>query len=271
MAQVHPSAIVDDRAQLADDAIVGPQCILEGNVTIGPGTLLMHRVSMRGPLTIGANNTIYPNAVIGYEPQDRKFSPDTPGAGTIIGDDNIFREGFTIHRATGEKPTTLGSGGYYMANSHVGHDCVVGDEVMFANGALLGGHVAIGDNVIIGGNGVVHQSCRVGRMAMIAGIRGVNKDLPPFCVVFHRSMRVDGLNLVGLRRAGHRDQIPALKRCFDLFFHQALPARRAIERIEADEQCAGDLVGEFVAFVRGNKRGVTPGAGNEQRDESIIG
>jgi len=257
MPQVHPSAIVDDQAEVADDVIIGPWCHIEGPVRIGPGCKLLHRVSLRGPLTIGSNNTIYPNALIGFEPQDLKFSPDTLGAGSIIGDDNIIREGFTLHRATGDTPTTLGSRGYYMANSHVAHDCVVGDDVMLANGALLAGHVTIDNQVILGGNAVIHQHCRLGRMSMLAGIRGVNKDIPPFCISYN-TKRVNMLNLVGLRRGGYRQDIKTLKQMFDLFFRSRLPVPAAIKRIEDAGLMSNALVREFVTFVKGTRRGITP-------------
>jgi UDP-N-acetylglucosamine acyltransferase len=257
MPQVHPTAIVEDQVELADDVVVGPWCHIEGPVRIGAGTKLMHRVSLRGPLTIGQNNIIYPNAMLGFEPQDRKFDPETQIAGAVIGDDNIIREGFTLHRATGDTPTTIGSRGYFMANSHIAHDCIVGDDVMMANGALLAGHVTLQDQVILGGNAVVHQNTRLGRMSMLAGIRGVNQDLPPFCISYV-TKRVNMLNLVGLRRGGYRDDVNTLKQLFNIFFRKQLPVPAAIAEIEASDLIDNALVAEFVEFVKGAKRGVTP-------------
>lgn len=257
MAQIHPTAILSDRVELADDVVVGPHCVLEGAVRIGPGTRLMHRVSIKGPITIGANNVFYPNTMIGYEPQDLKFHPDTEGAGTLIGDSNVIREGFSIHRATGSHPTTIGSHCYLMANSHMGHDCVIGNKVMLANGALLAGHVHLADGVIMGGNAVIHQHCRLGRMVMLAGVRGVNKDVPPFCLVI-TTMRVSALNLVGLRRAGHRQDIEPLSEAFDIFYKQGLPVPSALKKIETGPLMANALVKEFVEFIHSSKRGMTP-------------
>ena len=257
MADIHPTAIIDDRAQLADDVMVGPYSVIEGAVKIGPRTRLMHAVSIKGPITIGTDNVFYPNSVIGYEPQDVKFLPDTEGAGTLIGDGNIFREGFNVHRATKDRPTTIGSHGYYMAHSHIGHDCVTGDRVMMANGALLAGHVELADGVIMGGNAVVHQHCRLGRMVMFAGVRGVNKDVPPFCLVM-TTMRVCSLNLVGLRRAGYRDDIRPLSDAFNVFFKQGHPVPTALERIKSGPHGDNPRVKEFVAFIRESKRGITP-------------
>jgi len=255
MAQVHPTAIVSGAAQLADGVEIGPWCVIEGDVTIGENTRLQHRVSLKGPLTLGPSNLVYPNALIGYEPQDRKFDPDTPGAGIVIGEDNILREGVTIHRATGDRPTTVGDHNYLMANSHIAHDCIVGSHCMFANGALLGGHVDLGDRVVLGGNAVVHQFCRVGRLAMISGIRGITRDLPPFCVVYD-PRRVGSLNLVGLRRAGYRKHIDPLNRAFKILYRQNHTMPVALERIRSE---VGDdpLVREFTDFVASSERGIT--------------
>lgn len=257
MPQVHSTSIVGPRVDLADDVVIGPWCVLEGRIRVGPGTRLVHRVSLQGPLQLGAGNVFYPGAAVGFAPQDRKFDPDHEGAGIVIGDRNIFREGFTAHRATGDTPTTLGSAGYYMANSHVAHDCAVGDEVMFANGAVIGGHVHLGDGVILGGNSGIHQFCRIGRMTMIAGTTGSTRDVPPFCVVYHTTCRVGSLNLVGLRRAGLRDHVRPLTRAFNLYFRRGLSSDRALDQID---QAVGDdpLVAEFSAFIRQARRGILP-------------
>jgi UDP-N-acetylglucosamine acyltransferase len=262
MAEIHPSAIVDEQATLADDVTVGPGCIIEGRVELGPGTHLLHRVSLRGPLIVGEANTFYPNAAIGYEPQDLKFDPATEGAGVVIGDRNVFREGVTIHRATGEQPTSIGSDNMLMANSHVAHDCMVGDHVVMANAATLGGHVQVHDRAFLGGHATVHQHCRVGRLALASGLQGLSMDLPPFCVCYY-TRTVGSLNLVGLRRNGLRDHIKPLKQAFRLFYMSRLTNPKAIERIEQE---AGDdpLVAEFVAFLRETKRGITAYGGSRE-------
>lgn len=263
MAHVHPTAIVSDAASLAETAEIGPWCVIDGEVAIGEHTRLSHRVSLKGPLTLGPGNQIYPNAAIGYEPQDRKYDPDTPGAGIVVGRDNILREGVTIHRATGDRPTTLGDHNYLMANSHVAHDCTVGSHCMFANGALLAGHVAIADHVILGGNAVVHQFCRVGRLSMIAGIRGVTRDLPPFCVVYD-PRRVGSLNIVGLRRAGYRRHIDPLNKAFKVLYRQNHTMPVALARIR-NELGDDPLVGEFADFIDASERGITLYASSRNR------
>jgi UDP-N-acetylglucosamine acyltransferase len=246
LATIHPSSIVDPRAQIADDVQVGPHCILDGAVTIGPGCRLLGNAYLKGPLTIGRGNRIYPFAALGLEPQDRKYNPDTDGAGTLIGDDNIIREGVTIHRATGNHATTVGSRNYLMAYSHVGHDGTIGNDCAIANGVLLAGHVEIGDRVIMGGAAVVHQFCRIGRMAVQSGACGVNQDVPPFCAV-HQSGIIVAINVVGLRRAGLREHIKPLEEAFRMFFQE----RRALDNaLPLVEKQLG------TSFVRASKRGI---------------
>lgn len=264
MAEVHPTAIVDDAAELADGVVVGPWCSIRGAVTIGPGTRLLERVSIRGPVSIGADNTLYPNVNIGFAPQDRKFDADEDGAGVVIGDRNRLREGVTIHRATGDTPTAVGDDNYLMVNSHLGHDTVIGSWVTMGNGTLLAGHVEIADRVIFGGNATVHQFCRVGRMAMFSGLQGVTQDVPPFCVVYN-SREIGSLNMVGLRRAGLREHVKPLRRAFDLLFRTRLPRGVAIERIRQE---LGDdpLCVEFADFAAVSQRGICPYGGSRGDD-----
>lgn len=269
MPTIHPSAIVDPRAELAEGVEIGPWCIVRGEVKIGEGTRLIERVSLKAPLTFGTRNVLYPNASLGYEPQDWKFDPQTPGAGLVVGDANIFREGATIHRATGTKPTMIGHRNMFMVNSHAGHDATVGNDCILANGALLAGHVLLEDRAILGGNSAVHQFCRMGRMSMLGGGAVVSQDIPPFCVVI-TTRAVAGLNLVGLRRAGYREHVATLREAFDILYCRRLPVPRAVEVMEA--KVAHDpLCREFIAFVKSSKRGVTSfvpsGRGSRPDDE----
>ncbi|MCC7192871.1 MAG: acyl-ACP--UDP-N-acetylglucosamine O-acyltransferase [Phycisphaeraceae bacterium] len=257
MPKIHPSSIVDPQAKLAEDVEIGPWCMVRGAVQIGKGTRLLERVSLKGPLILGERNVLYPNVSLGYEPQDWKFNLETAGAGTVIGDANLFREGVTVHRATGTKPTTIGHRNMFMVNSHAGHDVVVGNDCTLANGALLAGHVTIEDRVILGGGAGVHQFCRLGRMSMLGGGAVLVQDLPPFCLVI-TSRAVAGLNLVGLRRAGLRDNIAALREAFTVLYRQRLPLPRAIEVLEANPTVTCDSMGqELIAFVKTSKRGIT--------------
>jgi UDP-N-acetylglucosamine acyltransferase len=206
-------------------------------------------------MTIGQNNVIYPNASIGLEPQDRKYNPTHAGAGTLIGDRNIIRESVTIHRATGETPTTVGNDNYLMVNIHLAHDVVLGNHCTLVNGTLCGGHVRIEDRVILGGNSAVHQFCRVGRLAMISGTIGVTQDVPPFCTAYN-TRRIGSLNRVGLRRSGLQAHVVPLSQAFDIYFRQNMSSPNAIEAI-IEEVGHDPLCLEFANFIKAGKRGIT--------------
>jgi UDP-N-acetylglucosamine acyltransferase len=254
MATVHPTACVDDRATLAADVVVGPWCVIQGEVRIAAGSRLISHVCIEGPVALGRNCTIFPFATIGFAAQDRRHLIDPRSPGVRLGDDNIVREGVTIHRATAGSPTTLGDRNYLMANSHVAHDCVLGSDITMANGSLLGGHVSVGDKAFLGGNSAVHQFCRVGRLAMISGSAMISKDLPPFCTLYENK-RVGSLNLVGLRRAGFRDHIKPLMRAYEIFFSEDHTNVRSVELIQSE---VGDdpLCAEFAQFIASSRRGL---------------
>jgi UDP-N-acetylglucosamine acyltransferase len=208
---------------------------------------------------MGQNNRDYPFSCLGFAPQDLKFDPAHLGAGVTIGDDNVFREGFSVHRATGEKPTRIGNKNYCMANSHVGHDAVIGDRCTLAHGSMFGGHAHLADSVNIGGNGGMHQFCRTGRLAMIAGQTAATQDVPPFCVM-HHNRAINSLNLIGLRRSGYRAHIEPLRRAFNIFFRGGHVNRNALDLISA-ELGHDPLCMEFVEFIRHTKRGITKWGG----------
>ncbi len=256
MPAIHPTAIVDPSAELAEDTTVGAGCIVEAGVRLGRGTRLSHRVTLEGPLVVGEDNVFYPNVCVGLPPQDLNFDPSYGGAGVSIGDRNLFREGVTLHRATGATPTTVGDDNFFMVNTHAGHDAYVGNGCTLTNGALLAGHVELHDGVTLGGNAAVQQFSRLGRLAMVAGLAPVVKDLPPFFLV-HRSGHVGSLNLVGLRRAGYRTHVGPLREAFDLLYRRGLPLARAADEIERRH---GDdpLCAEVATFVRAAHRGITP-------------
>lgn len=259
VSKIHPTAIIGADVCLDDDVEVGPYCHLEGAVKVGAGTRLMGNVRLQGPLSLGNRNNLYPYVCLGLDPQSRQAASDSPGPGVVIGDDNIFRESMTIHRAVGDTPTTVGHENYFMVNTHLGHDVILGNGCTLANGALVGGHVEIQDRVTLGGNACVHQCCRIGRLAMISTGMVITRDLPPFCVVY-QSRYVSSLNIIGLRRAGYRDSIPALKRAFDILYRSAHSNGKAVEVIESE--LAGDpLCMELAHFVRHTERGVCTYAG----------
>ncbi len=257
MAQIHASSLVDKQAKLADDVIIGPGCVIDGPVVIGAGTRLIAQVHLSGSMVLGQRNVVYPFAVLGGEPQDRKYRPeamDPLQPGLVVGDDNIFREGVTIHRSTGVQPTRIGNANMFMAASHVAHDCVIGNHVTFVNSAMVGGHVQVYDMVTLGGNSAVQQHCRVGRLAFLSGAIGVVRDIPPFCMVIDMR-RVSCLNLVGLRRAGYRNHIENLKQAFDILFRQRHTNHHAVEHLM--QQVGNDpLCVELTEFIRTATRGI---------------
>lgn len=274
MPQVHPSAVIDPRAELADDVIVGPGCVVEGAVRIGAGTRLIGHVYLIGPVSVGCRNTLYPFVCIGFEPQDRKFDMASSSAGVVIGDDNLLRESVTIHRASqGEHPTRLGDGNMLMTNAHLGHDVCVGDGCTLASGALLGGHSQVGDAVTVAGNAAIHQFCRLGRLSFIGGLSGSAKDVLPFAMVTGMNAVV-GLNVVGLRRSGvARPSIDAVSSAYRTIYLEGhtLPVARerlgqqAAQYRDDGQAEAADLLGELLTFLAASQRGIVPHAMTNQR------
>lgn len=199
--RVHPTAIVSSAARIADDVEIGPFTVIEGSVNLGPGVKVAGHVLLRGDTVVGENSSIGWGSVIGADPQDLGFDPDTP-SGVRIAAGNRIREYVTIHRgSTLDSVTVLGEGNYLMTGVHLGHDCRLGSNNVLANNVLLGGHVTVGDRAFLGGGAVCHQFVRVGSLAMLQGISGVSQDVPPYCVA-HGVNQLGGLNTVGLRRAG---------------------------------------------------------------------
>jgi UDP-N-acetylglucosamine acyltransferase len=255
MPRIHPSSLVDSQVQLADDVEIGPFCVIRGPVSIGAGTRLIGNVYITGPVKLGRGNLIYPFTSLGMEPQYRKYAPREQDPGVIIGDNNVLREGFSVHRGISAAPTTIGNDNYLMCYSHVGHDAVVGNFCTFANSVALAGHVLVQDQVTIGGNTVIHQFARLGRLCMLSGSIGVSQDVPPFCMAYNMR-QVESLNLVGLRRAGCRDHIDNLREAFRILYQRGHTSRNAAELI--DQQLGHDpLCRELAEFVRQSKRGIT--------------
>ncbi len=255
-ARIHPTAVIAPEAELADGVQVGPFVVIEGSVRIGPGCVLRPHVHLCGPLTMGAHNLVFSGTVLGERPQHLKYN-DEP-TGVEIGDHNIFREHVTVHRGTTYSwQTRIGSHNFFMANSHVAHDCQIGNRCILANGALVGGHCTLADNVYLSGNCAVHQFVRIGRLALLSGCSATTKDIPPF-VIQQDIDTVVGVNVVGMRRAGLTvNQINAVRQAFRLIFreHVVLPA--ALARIE-QELPGIDVVEEMVAFIRAGHRGINP-------------
>ncbi|MGH0033303.1 MAG: acyl-ACP--UDP-N-acetylglucosamine O-acyltransferase [Myxococcota bacterium] len=264
MTEVHPTAIVDREVVLADDVVVGPHCVLSGQMEVGAGSRLLGNVYLQGPLTLGRNNTLYPFVSLGFAPQDFKWDATRPGAGLEIGDGNVFRESVTLHRATSDtQPTRVGDRNYWMVNSHAGHDCQVGNRCVFANGTLLGGSVRVDDDVITGGNTAVHQFCRIGRGALISGSFGLNKDLPPFFMLTGGNV-AGSFNVVGMRRSGMPgDQIDDVKWVYKTLYRRGLTFKQAVDEIRG--RADRSIVAEYLAFFEESERGIVPGKGDPRR------
>jgi UDP-N-acetylglucosamine acyltransferase len=253
-ARIHPTAILSPETELADDVEVGPYVVTEGKVKIGPGCVIRAGAHLIGNLTLGSNNQVFSHAVLGERPQHLKYNNEPTAV--EIGDNNIFREHVTIHRGTTYSwATRLGSNNFLMANAHVAHDCQIGNNCILANGALVGGHCAIADNVYMSGNSAVHQFVRIGRLALLSGVSGTSKDIPPF-IICQGINNVSGVNLVGMRRAGvSHDSIDAVRRSFQILYRESLTIPQALERIENELGAFPEAL-EMVAFIRGSTRGI---------------
>ena len=254
MARIHPTAIIDPAAQLADDATIGPYAVLEGAVTLGPGCVVRPHAHLIGPLVLGRNILVSSGAVLGDRAQHLRF--DGPGTGVFAGDDNVFREHATVHAGTQDGGTRIGRGNYFMAHSHVAHDCDVGNQCIFANGSLLAGHVRVQDGVFVSGNCAVHQFVTIGRLAMMSGGATTSKDVPPFFIQEGRN-RVVGVNVVGMRRYGlASDQIEAVREAYRILYMQRKVLPAAVEMIERHFGQV-EAVAELIAFIRSSRRGIT--------------
>lgn len=221
MSEIHTSAIISSGAKIADDVAIGPYCIIGENVELSAGVRLISHVVIDGHTKVGSDTVIYPFASIGSPPQDMKYGGE-PSA-LHIGAKNVIREHVTMNPGTegGGMLTRIGDECLFMVASHVAHDCHIGDHVILANNAALGGHVTVGDWAILGGLSAVHQFVRIGRHAIVGGMSGVEHDVIPYGSVMGERARLAGLNLVGLKRRGFgRDSIHDMRRAFRLLFAQ---------------------------------------------------
>jgi UDP-N-acetylglucosamine acyltransferase len=238
--RIHPTAVIS--------------AVIEGKVIIGDDTVLRPGACLFGPMTLGRGNSVYSGAVLGERPQHLKYNNEPTSV--EIGDHNIFREHVTIHRGTTcSMKTVIGSHNFFMVNTHIAHDCVIGNRCVLANGAVVGGHCTLEDNVILSGNCAVHQFVRIGRLAMLAGCSATQKDIPPFILQVGLD-NVGGINLVGLRRAGiTREQINAIRQAYRMLFREGLVLPAAIAKMEK-ELGQHVLVQEMLTFLRGCTKGI---------------
>jgi UDP-N-acetylglucosamine acyltransferase len=255
--KIHPTAIVDPAAQVGANVEIGPFSIVGPQVTIGEKTIVQSHVVIEGEVTICSGNLIGHGAVIGASPQDVSFSPQRQTK-VEIGNDNIIREYCTIHRGTADGSSTkIADENFLMAGAHIGHNCIIGSNVIIANNCLLGGYVQVDDGAFLGGGSTFHQFMHVGRLVMVQGSSAFGKDLPPFVIAAERNS-VFGLNVVGLRRAGFsvkdRNEIKA---AFKLVYLRGLNTGQVLEK--AVTLKFGAPAREFLDFVaNAKKRGICP-------------
>lgn len=252
MATVHPTALVDSKAQIDESAVIGPFCTVGPDVVLGAGVELVSHVVVGGRTSIGENTRVYPFASLGMPPQDLKYKGEP--SRLEIGARNVIREHVTMNPGTegGSMLTSVGSDGLYMIGVHIAHDCVVGDRVIIANNVLMAGHVQIGDCAVIGGGSALHQYTRVGKLAMVGGLSGIGADVLPFTTAISggagRNGQLVGLNIVGLRRAGYsREDIGVLREIYKILFRSDAVAEQK-EMMAAKWPQSGP-VGDILAFL----------------------
>jgi UDP-N-acetylglucosamine acyltransferase len=253
---IHPTAIVDPRAQVAEDAEIGPYCIIGTDVVIGSRTRFMAHVYLEGPLEIGEDNLFFPYSTIGVAPQDLKYKGER--SSTRVGHRNRIREFVTVHRGTegGGMLTSIGDDNLLMSHVHVAHDVQVGSGTVLSHGATLGGHVTVGDHAVVGAFTGVHQFCRVGRHSIIGGYSVITRDVLPFSnTVTERDARIFGANRIGLERRGFPvDTVEGLQTSFRLLTRAGLNTSQALERIRAEVASSPEL-DELLQFIDTSERG----------------
>ena len=260
---IHPTAIIDPSAELDASVSVGAYTVIESGAKIGAGTEIGPHNVIGSGTQMGKNNQTFSGAQIGVLPQDLKHVKGAAGQ-TIIGDANVFREFTTISSSTvyasdapGAKQTRIGNGCLFMATTHVGHDCTVGNGVIMANGAALSGHVTVHDRAILGGITGIHQFCVIGTMAFVGGMARVNKDVLPYMLVEGHPARCFGPNTVGLQRNGlNSEAIQRIRRIYKVIYRSGLNTTQAVEKIQADIEASPerDLL---LSFIAASQRGIT--------------
>jgi UDP-N-acetylglucosamine acyltransferase len=253
---IHPAAVVSPNARLAEGVKVGPCCIIGDHVTVGRDTTLLSHVVIEGYTLIGERNMIYPFVSIGSPPQDIGYRGEQTRV--IVGNDNLIREFTTINRATTKEDwqTVVGNENYFMAYSHVAHDCVLGSKIVMGNAATLGGHVSVGDQAIFGGMVAVHQFVRIGAYAFLGGKAGIDRDVPPFMIVSGERAKLYGINQRGLIRLGWpKEKIAALKKAYSILWRGNRPFGDGIRKVR-DEIPSFPELELLLSFLVKSKRGI---------------
>ncbi len=252
---IHPTAVVDPKAEIGPDVVVGPYCVVGREVRIGAGCWLQNQVTICGPVKIGTGNRFHSFCSIGQRTQDLKYV----GEPTYleIGNDNCFREFVTVNRATAiGSVTRVGHRGNFLAYSHIAHDCVVEDDVIFSNNGTLAGHVLVQTQAIIGGLTAIHQYCRIGKHAITGGCSKIVQDVPPFLIADGNPAEVRGVNVVGLERRGvPPETIRVLKESYRILYRAKLNTKQAVDELR---KSFGDVVEakELIEFIEQSERGI---------------
>ncbi len=270
MNSIHPSAIIDQHVQLGEGNEIGPGCVIEDDAVLGSRNKLWMNVYVGPGTTLGDDNQIHMGAVVGHVPQDLTFK----GGATFtkIGHRNTVREYATIHRGTKEgSSTVIGDDNFFMANAHIAHNCQIGNKVILVNLASLTGYCVVEDGAFISGMVGLHQFTRIGQLAMISALSAINKDVPPYMLAGGRPGVVQGVNVVGMRRAGFGPEVREdIKRAYKLLYRSGLNVSHALEAIE--RECTSEQVRHLVTFVRAAERGICAGIAADEDDsgESIL-
>lgn len=253
---IHPTAIIDPAAKIAEGVKIGPYCIIEGDVSIDEGTILDSHVVIQGPTQIGKGNRFYPFGSIGAAPQDKKYAGEETRL--IIGDNNTFRENVTINRGTIQdlNETRIGNDNWIMAGVHIAHDCIVGNHCIFANATALAGHVTVNDWAILGGYTLVHQFCQIGAHSFCGMGSVINQDVPDFVVVSGNLAIPRGINLEGLKRRGFTsEQINLIKKAYRSLYRTGNKLSDAIEQLQAFNDPSNTL-SSLIQFLKNSNRGI---------------
>ncbi|MFK7902635.1 MAG: acyl-ACP--UDP-N-acetylglucosamine O-acyltransferase [Nitratireductor sp.] len=247
---IHPSAVIEDGAQIGDNVKIGPFSHVGPNVVLKDGVELLSHAVVVGHTTVGAKTRIFSFASIGHEPQDLKYKGEKT---TLeIGENCMIREGVTMNPGTAgdNGKTIIGNNGVFLANAHVAHDCIIGDNVIFSNAVMVAGHCKVGDNVIMGGGAGVHQFCRIGRNAFVGGMAGLENDVIPYGIALGNRAYLGGLNLVGMKRAGiERDSIHQMRAAFKHVFSSDFTVAEAVQNIDADLM-SDENVAHMIEFIK---------------------
>lgn len=256
MTKIHPTALVDPRAELDHDVEVGPYSIVGPGVTIGKGTRIKSHAVIEGNTSIGEGNLIFQFATVGSVPQDLKYRGEE--SRLVIGDHNTIREFVSLNPGTtgGGMTTRVGNHNLLMMYCHIAHDCLLGHHNIIANGATFGGHVVVEDYVIVGGLVGIHQFVKVGTSALLGAGSMVSKDVPPYCNATGDRARLKGLNLEGLKRRGFsREQIAAIKKAYRILFQSGMTAKAAVKRTRKEIPGSAE-VERLATFVENSRRGI---------------